>query len=256
MTSCHSSEGLAQRIRGNVERIRERVEAACRRAGRHPSEVSLIAVTKTWGPEVVLAAREAGLRDFGENYAQELARKAEALRDAGIRWHFIGALQTNKVKGIVSLLSSVHSVDRPSLVLELGRRIEAAAQRPADRTSDGPRALDVFVEVNLARESQKSGVSPDGVLDLCRLILDQPVLRLKGLMCVPPIAGDPEGSRRYFQELRALRERVVRELAPPPGVLSDLSMGMSHDFEVAIEEGATVIRIGTALFGARPVQNG
>ncbi len=231
----------AEEIRANLERVWERIAAACARAGRDPREVGLIGVTKTWGSEVVLAAWEAGLRDFGENYVQELVHKAREVAEAGAtpRWHFIGGLQTNKVKAVVGLVHSVHSVDRESLVRELGRRAGAG------------RALEVFVEVNTGGERQKSGVAPGEARALCARVLEEPGLRLVGLMCVPPFLQDPEASRPHFRELRGLRERLRRDLGVGEGVLSGLSMGMSHDFEVAIEEGATVVRVGTALFGER-----
>ncbi len=230
-----------QRIRENWEEVQRRVAAACARVGRDPKGVQVVAVTKTWGPEVVAAAWEAGLRDFGENYAQELAVKARALEEQGLRprWHFIGGLQTNKVKMVVGLVASVQSVDRESLVRELGRRVPEG------------RVLPVYVEVNTGGEAQKSGVTPAETLALCRRVLEEPRLWLAGLMCVPPYSEDPEESRSHFRELRLLRDRVARELGVSEGMLSGLSMGMSHDFEVAIEEGATVIRVGTALFGMR-----
>lgn len=241
---------LTDRIRENLARVRERMEKACVRSGRDPREVVLVGVTKTWPPDVVVAAWEAGLRDFGENYAQELVEKArvvgEVVRarahgsgDDVPRWHFIGGLQTNKVKMVVGLVQSVHSVDRESLVRELGRRVGC------DRT------LDVFVEVNTGGEVQKSGVALDRVVDLCARVIEEPGLRLVGLMCVPPYSEDPEMSRPHFRELRRLRDRVAHDLRLGEGILTGLSMGMSHDFEVAIEEGATVVRVGTALFGER-----
>lgn len=232
----------ASEIQANLERVRERIQVACARAGRDPEGVLLVGVTKTWGPEVVLAAWEAGLRDFGENYAQELVAKARAVEAAGAcpRWHFIGGLQTNKVKVVAGLVHGVHSVDRESLVRELGRRVGEA------------RALDVFVEVNTGGEDQKSGVAPGEAGALCARVMREPGLRLVGLMCVPPFSEDPEESRGHFRALRGLRDRLRRDLGAGEGVLCGLSMGMSHDFEVAIEEGATVVRVGTALFGERP----
>ncbi len=231
----------AEEIRANLERVRERIAAACVRAGRDPAGVGLIGVTKTWGPDVVLVAWEAGLRDFGENYAQELAGKARVLAEWGLkpRWHFIGALQTNKVRTVVGWVESVQSVDRESLARELVRRAPEG------------RVLDVYVEVNTGGEVQKSGVAPGEAAALCARVLEEPGLRLAGLMCVPPFSEDPEASRPHFRELRGLRDRLVRELGVGEGVLSGLSMGMSHDFEVAVEEGATVVRVGTALFGER-----
>lgn len=241
MIARGSTLNEVERIRENIRRVRERIAAACTRVGRDPSGVLLIGVTKTWGPDVVMAAWKAGLEDFGENYAQELVEKARVVKERGgnPRWHFIGGLQTNKVKVVVGLVHSVQSVDRESLVRELGRRLE------------GGRVLDVFVEVNLGGETQKSGVAPGEAEALCARVLEEPTLRLAGLMCVPPFFEDAEASRPYFRELRRLRDKIVYGLGVGEGVLEGLSMGMSHDFEVAIEEGATVIRVGTALFGAR-----
>lgn len=232
-------------IRGRIEVVRRRIAAACDRAGRDPSTVLLVGVTKTHPPGTVIAAVQAGLVDLGENYAKELSEKARAL-PAGVepRWHFIGALQSNKVRLVAPLLCAVHSVDRPSLVEELSRRLPAG------------RILDVFIEVSIAGEAQKSGARPEMVEDLCRLVLGAPGLRLAGLMCVPPLSGDPEASRPYFRALAAMRERLRDRLGPPPGILDGLSMGMSNDLDVAVEEGATVVRVGTAIFGQRPSPGG
>ncbi|MBM4396326.1 MAG: YggS family pyridoxal phosphate-dependent enzyme [Deltaproteobacteria bacterium] len=227
-------------IRANLAAVRDRIEAACARAGRDPAGVTLVGVTKTRGADVVAAAVRAGLADLGENYAQELVRKASGL-PAGVapRWHFIGALQTNKVRHVAGLISAIHSVDRPSLADELAKRLPAGA------------AVDVFVEVGIAGEEQKSGMAPAGAEALCRRVLEVPSLRLAGLMCVPPDADDPEASRPHFRALRELRDRLLDAIRPPAGRLAGLSMGMSHDLEVAVQEGATVVRVGTALFGRR-----
>jgi pyridoxal phosphate enzyme (YggS family) len=224
-----------------AEALRARIRDTCLRCGRDPSTVRLLAVTKTHPADTVLAAMDAGLTDFGENYAQELVAKAAAVTSAGRRpnWHFIGGLQTNKVRSVMPVVASVHSVDRPSLIDELGRR----------SSPDAP--LPVFVEVNVGGEDQKSGASPGDVTELCRRILGVPSLHLSGLMAVPPITGEPEDSRPYFRGLRELRDGIVSGLGGPAGILGHLSMGMSHDFEVAIEEGATWVRVGTALFGYR-----
>lgn len=230
-------------LESSITTVKNRIRLTCERCGRDPDNITLIGVTKTFPPETVVAAFELGLMDFGENYAQELAAKAKAVGNLPIRWHFIGALQTNKVKLIGPIVSTIHSVDRPSLIEELAKRI-------------GPqRSLDVFIEVNLASEVQKSGARPADVEDLCRRVLMVPTLKLRGLMAVPPLSDDPEASRPYFKALRGLLERTRNALHVPPGVLEDLSMGMSHDLEVAIEEGATFVRVGTAIFGPRPERN-
>jgi len=203
--------------------------------------VTLIGVSKFKPIEAVIEAARAGLCDFGENYAQELLAKADAAHEAalGIRWHFIGALQSNKARKVAGVATSVQSVDRPSLIATL-----AAATSPAH-------PLDVWIEVNLAGEAQKSGAATSDVDALARLVLEAPGLHLAGLMTVPPIVDDPEQSRSFFRALRSLRNDLLAACAPRQGILAGLSMGMSHDFEVAIEEGATMVRVGTAIFGSR-----
>jgi pyridoxal phosphate enzyme (YggS family) len=232
----------AEEIRANVESVRERISAACAGVGRDPSTVRLVGVTK-WKPAAdVAAAVRAGLLDLGENYAQELAAKAPevaALAGVAPRWHFLGGLQTNKVRQVLPIVAGIQSVDRPSLVDEIGKRLAPGA------------TLEVFLEINVGDEAQKSGCAPADAADLARRVLAVPGLRLAGLMCVPPVEDDAEASRPYFRALRDLRDRLRAALAAPPGVLEGLSMGMSHDFHVAVEEGATTVRVGTALFGAR-----
>jgi PLP dependent protein len=195
-----------------------------------PAQVTLIAVSKTHPPEAIREAYAAGQRDFGENYAQEWRGKAEALADlAELRWHFIGGLQTNKVKYLAGKVAYVHTVDREELARELSRRL---VQRGA--------AARVFLEVNVAGEASKEGCAPGDVPQLAAAVAALPGLELAGLMCIPPPADDP---RPHFRTLRALRDRLG---------LRELSMGMSADWPVAVEEGATFVRIGTAVFGARP----
>jgi pyridoxal phosphate enzyme (YggS family) len=203
-------------------RVRERIALACARAGRDPASVTLVAVSKTQPVERLREAFEAGQRVFGENYAQELRAKADAL--PGAEWHFIGALQTNKARIVVGRAALIHTCDRLSLARELAKR--AASQR-------------VLLEVNIGREPQKSGALPEDVPALLDAVRALPTLRCEGLMCIPPAAGDP---RPHF--------RALRELAGKLG-LRELSMGMSADYETAIEEGATIVRVGTAIFGAR-----
>jgi PLP dependent protein len=195
-----------------------------------PAQVTLIAVSKTHPPEAIREAYAAGQRDFGENYAQEWRGKAEALADlAELRWHFIGGLQTNKVKYLAGKVAYVHTVDREELARELSRRL---VQRGA--------AARVFLEVNVAGEASKEGCAPGDVPQLAAAVAALPGLELAGLMCIPPPADDP---RPHFRTLRALRDRLG---------LRELSMGTSADWPVAVEEGATFVRIGTAVFGARP----
>ena len=211
----------------NLARVQERIRAACSRAGRDRDTVQLVAVSKGQPIEAVLLAFAAGQTVFGENYAQELHEKADALPEA--EWHFIGALQTNKVKIVVGHSALVHTCDRASLANELSKRAEMKniVQR-------------VLLEVNVGREPQKGGALPEQVGALHAAVREMERLRCDGLMCIPPPEQDP---RPHFRALREMRDRLG---------LRELSMGMTADFEVAIEEGATIVRIGTAIFGERP----
>ncbi len=229
-------------ISENIAEIRERIEIAARRAGRPAGSVSLMAVTKTHPAERIREAYEAGLRIFGENRVQEFAGKAEALRDLqGAEWHMIGHLQTNKAGKAVELFSAVDSVDS----VKLAEKLDAAARKLGKQ-------LAVLIEINVGGEEAKSGVDLDAreLEDLLRAAPRFEALRFTGLMTVPPYTEDPEGARPYFRQLRALRDNIAwRKL---PAVAMDvLSTGMSHDFEVAIEEGSTCVRVGTAIFGER-----
>jgi len=222
--------------------VRARVDVACERAGRPPGDVTIVAVSKTHPAEAVREAAAAGATDFGENYAQELAAKRAELagdieRGLPIRWHYIGRLQRNKAKLVAGHVTLVHAVDSVELATELGRR--AGATQP------------VLLAVNAAGEETKGGVTAEQAVALARAIAVVPNVRLDGLMTMPPPADDPEASRPYFEALRALRDRLEGELGQP---LPVLSMGMSGDFEVAIACGATHVRIGTAIFGARDIR--
>lgn len=225
-----------------LEAVREQVRQACARVGRDPAQVRLIGVSKTRDADEVITAVRCGLSDLGENYAQELVAKAQAVAAAGLtpRWHFLGGLQTNKVRLLVPVVTGIQSVDRPSLIDELARR------------ADPGRPIEVFIEVNVGDESQKAGCAPADTADLCRRVLAVPALRLAGLMCVPPVDDDPEASRPYFRFLREHRDSLRRDLRLHEETLAGLSMGMSGDFQAAIEEGATTVRVGTLLFGPRP----
>jgi len=217
------------------------VAAAARKTGRHAGDVALMAVTKTHSAEVVRAAARAGLTRFGENRVQEGAPKAEALRTEfpGLEWRLIGPLQTNKAKTALQWFQVVETVDR-----------ERLAQRLESLLQEGGRRLPVLIEVNLAGEASKSGVSAVDAPRLLDSVLACPHLEVRGLMAVPPYDPDPEKSRPHFAALRELRDRLATAAGRS---LPELSMGMSHDFAVAVEEGATEIRVGTALFGARSV---
>ena len=214
-------------IAENLAAVRERIAAACARAGRSADSVKLLAVSKAQPLEAIVRAFEAGQIAFGENYAQELHEKADALAEA--EWHFVGALQTNKVKLVVGHADLVHTCDRVALAKELSKR--AAARGKVQR---------VLIEVNVGREPQKGGAMPEEVEPLHALLRELPALRCEGLMCIPPADQDP---RPHFRALRELGQRLG---------LRELSMGMSADFEAAIEEGATLVRVGTAIFGERP----
>jgi pyridoxal phosphate enzyme (YggS family) len=219
----------------NLASVRRTIEAAARRADREPDEVTLVAVTKTWPASVVLEAINAGASDLGENRAQEFREKVTLLGGRG-RWHFVGHLQTNKVRHVIGSCELVHSVDRLGLAESIARR---AAVTDAEQ--------DVLIEVNVAGDPNKHGVEPPHAVGLALEVQELEGVRVRGLMTMPPYAEDPELSRPHFKDLAALSAQLVAEL---PGA-GALSMGMSHDFEVAIEEGATIVRVGTAIFGPR-----
>jgi pyridoxal phosphate enzyme (YggS family) len=229
-------------ISENIAAVRERVDAAARRAGRRPEEIALMAVSKTHPAERIREAYAAGLRVFGENRVQEFAGKAGALADlAGASWHMIGHLQTNKAGKAAELFDAVDSVDS----VKLAEKLDATARSLGKR-------LSVFIEVNVGGEAAKSGAAPDS-RELEDMLLAAPRfegLELRGLMAVPPFGDNPEEARPYFRNLRALRDAIAGRKLPAVG-MDSLSMGMSHDFEVAIEEGSTCVRVGTAIFGER-----
>jgi pyridoxal phosphate enzyme (YggS family) len=221
------AEGLA--------RVRERIARAATAVGRDPADVRLIAVSKTKPSSAIREAYAEGQRDFGENYAQELAQKAEELADlTELRWHFIGHLQTNKARFVVRVAHMVHTVDGPSLARELGKRTAKEAREP----------LPVLVEVNVGGEPQKHGSTAMDLKDVLASVDAEPSLALRGLMTMPP--NDLEAARRAFEALRSLRA-----LHGGPKRLPELSMGMSDDLEIAVACGATLVRVGTAIFGGR-----
>jgi pyridoxal phosphate enzyme (YggS family) len=226
----------------NIAVVRERIAAAARRAGRRPEEVSLMAVTKTHPPEVIREAYSAGLRLFGENRVQEFSGKAVALADlAGAEWHMIGHLQTNKAGKTAELFGAVDSVDS----VKVAEKLDASAR------SFG-KTLSVLVEVNVGGEAAKSGVAPESkeFEELLLAATRLEALEFRGLMTIPPFEDDPQKARTYFQKLRLLREAIAARQLPAVS-MNVLSMGMSHDFEVAIEEGSSCVRVGTAIFGER-----
>jgi hypothetical protein len=229
-------------IASNLTEIRARIDAACQRSQRDPSSVRLVAVSKTHPTASVDEAAAAGQELFGENYVQEFVAKTEEVT-APVQWHFIGSLQSNKVKYLVGRVAMIHSVDRLSLAEELDRQWGKLGQ-----------TLEILIEVNLGEEESKGGASADAAIALIQSIATLPHLQICGLMALPPYLEDAEAVRPYFRRLRELAARIT--VANIPGVLMrELSMGMSHDFEVAIEEGATLVRVGTAIFGARSVRH-
>jgi pyridoxal phosphate enzyme (YggS family) len=224
-------------IAANIERVRERISRAAKRAGRHGDEVTLVAVSKTFPAEAIRAAYDAGLRHFGENRVQKWESKQRFVADLDATWHLIGHLQSNKALRAAYLFRRVDSIDD----LALAKRLAAAA------AAEG-KNLPVLIEVHLGDEATKSGVAVAGLPALAEGIAPFAHIDLVGLMTIPPFADDPELARPYFRKLRELRDDVSRRVGRKMPVLS---MGMSYDFEVAIEEGATEVRLGTALFGQR-----
>ena len=232
-------------ISQNLEQIRERIATAARRAGRNPEDILLMAVCKTFPVEAIREAYTAGQRLFGENRVQEFADKWPGLRElSGCEWHMIGHLQSNKAKMAADLFTAVDSLDS----VALGNKLNAAAESAG-------KIVPVLVEVNIGGEESKSGLRPDSreIDELFRAAAAWPNLTIRGLMAIPPYTDDPEGARPFFRVLRQYCEDFTKK--HPHITLKELSMGMSHDFEVAIEEGSTCVRIGTAIFGERHKQH-
>jgi hypothetical protein len=226
-------------ISANLQAVRVRIAEALRRADRAPEEVSLLAVSKTWPAEALREAAACGQKDFGENYVQEALAKQEALTDLNLVWHFIGPLQSNKAKPVAQRFQWVHGVDR----LKIAERLSAAR----GEMGTGVPPLQVCLQVNVSGEESKSGVAPEAVRDLARAVAALPHLRLRGLMTIPEPTPNMDLLRSRFALVRTLREQLNAEgLA-----LDTLSMGMSADLELAIQEGATLVRVGSAIFGSR-----
>jgi hypothetical protein len=233
-------------IKENLLGVMERIEKTARKVGRDPNEIKLVAVSKTVEAARIKEAIEAGVSILGENYVQEAQKKIEEVgrpacterfgEGRPVSWHFIGHLQSNKVKYAIRLFDMVHSLDSIPLAEELNRRAEQA-----------DRVIRVMIEVNLSKEATKFGTDEEVVVNLAKRIQNLKHLSLEGLMTMPPYFDSPEMSRPYYIALRALKERMVKEGVP----MKELSMGMSNDFEIAIEEGATYVRVGTAIFGPR-----
>jgi pyridoxal phosphate enzyme (YggS family) len=225
-------------IAANLQHLRAQIAAAATGVGRDPAAVRLVAVSKTHPAALVAEAARAGQRLFGENYVQELVAKAEELREA-VEWHFIGHLQSNKVRQLAGLVTMIHSVDRLTLAEEIDRQWGRLGK-----------CCDVLVQVNVSGEATKSGTTAAAAVELVRQVARLDHLRVRGLMTMPPFFDDAERARPYFRELRKLAESI--SAAEIPGVtMTELSMGMSGDFAAAIAEGATLVRIGTAIFGER-----
>jgi hypothetical protein len=231
--------GIAEGIAARLADVRRRIAAAAARAGRDPAGVRLVAVSKTYGADDVAAAVAAGQHDFGENKVQEGLQKIAAVADNTIRWHLIGHLQSNKARKAGEAFDWIHAIDGVALL----RKIDAAAAEAGRR----PRLL---VQVDLAGEATKHGAAPGEVGEIFAAAADCVAAELVGLMLLPPAVADAADARPWFRRLRAVRDELAAA-GIPAGRLAELSMGMSHDFEVAVEEGATVVRVGSAIFGAR-----
>jgi pyridoxal phosphate enzyme (YggS family) len=228
---------IAQRLAG----VRERLRQSALSAGRSPDDVRLLAVSKTFSLDHVRAAAAAGQQDFGENRVQEALQKMDGSADLRIRWHLIGTLQSNKVRKAAARFSAIHSVDSLPLL--------EAIDRSAAQPRGGPELL---VQVDLAGEATKHGAPPLEATEIVKAAAGLRSARVVGLMTIPPFFDDPEDSRPFFAQLRDLRTALLKE-GLDPAVLRELSMGMSHDFEIAVQEGATIVRLGTAIFGKRDV---
>ncbi|MDX2495870.1 MAG: YggS family pyridoxal phosphate-dependent enzyme [Desulfuromusa sp.] len=225
-------------IAANLAKIHDRIDKACQKAGRNSEKVRLIAVSKVKPAELIEEAYLSGQKLFGESYVQEF-RDKEPLVGSPVQWHFIGGLQSNKVKYLRGNVAMIHSVDRLSLAEEIDRQ-----------WGKSDRVAEILLQVNVGDESTKSGCAPEDLEQLVRAVAQLPNLKVCGLMCLPPHSDDPEQVRPFFRQLRELSEQI-NKLHLPGVEMTELSMGMSGDFEVAVEEGATLVRVGTAIFGAR-----
>lgn len=230
-------------IATNLAEVRHRIGEAARRSGRPAADITLVAVSKTFGIDRIREAAEAGMREFGENKVQDGLLKVEATADTALRWHLIGHLQSNKARKAAGAFACIQSVDSIGLLrrLDAGATARLAGQAP----------LDVMVQVDFAGEATKFGAPPDEAERIVRAAVESPNVRMLGLMMLPPWNEDPEQTRPWFVRAREYRDRLLRDGVPAES-LRHLSMGMSHDYEAAIEEGATIVRVGTAIFGKRP----
>jgi hypothetical protein len=225
-------------IRVNINKIMQKIASAAKRCNRSPDTVKLLAVTKTVPPQIIEQAIGAGLKAFGENYVQEAREKIARIQER-VQWHMIGHLQTNKAKYVFNLFDYIHSVDRLELAREIDRRAGMAG-----------RQINILIEVNISGESSKSGIRASEVIELIKNVSMMGNLSVRGLMTMAPYSDNPENSRPYFAALKDLQQKIIQEGIA--GIqMDELSMGMTDDFEVAIEEGATMVRIGRAIFGER-----
>jgi PLP dependent protein len=226
-------------IAENLQNLRKRIIEVCQRCGRSAEDIQLLAVSKTFSATAIHEAIAAGQKDFGENYVQELREKREVFSDSDVRWHFIGHLQSNKVKYLAEYVHLIHSVDNVELGIEIDKRAAKVG-----------RIQDVLVEVHTTDEATKYGVAPEQTIALIKDLALLPNVRVRGLMTMGPFADDPNQSRSSFRQVGELKQQIERE-GIERVAMEQLSMGMTHDFEVAIEEGTTIVRIGTAIFGTR-----
>jgi pyridoxal phosphate enzyme (YggS family) len=227
-------------VRSNLEVVKDRILRAAERAGRNPADIRLVAVTKQVEPERIIQAAQAGVRIFGENYAQELRDKYEAVErsvEEEVEWHFIGRLQRNKVKYLIGRVKLIHSLDSVSVAEEINKRAKKAGIK-----------MPVLIEVDAAQEESKGGIKAADAGDFINGLAGLSSIEIRGLMTIPPYFDEPELARPYFRKLRELRDELKNKFP----LVEELSMGMSGDFEVAIEEGATLVRVGSAIFGPRP----
>jgi pyridoxal phosphate enzyme, YggS family len=232
---------IREKILDNIKNVKERIKRACERSGRNENEIKIVAVSKTFPPDFIKFAYEGGIRDFGENYVQEALKKINELKELKITWHFVGHLQKNKAKFIPGNFEYLHSLDSIELLKELEKRCSAAQKE-----------IKVLVQINIGKEQTKSGIMPENVFEFFEKALEfEPkYVKICGLMIIPPPPKDKEDSRKYFRELMKIKEECARK-GIPENMLAEISAGMSDDFEIAIEEGATIVRLGRAIFFER-----
>ncbi len=226
-------------IQSNIKKIHDDIRAAAQKSGRDSSRVTLIAVSKRKPSEMIQQAIDAGHRDFGENYIQEAMEKIDLLGRKSATWHFIGHLQSNKAKFAVKYFDLIHTVDKVKLAKEINRQAQKIGK-----------IQEILLQVNIAQETTKSGVKENEIVDIAKQVCRFDNLHVSGLMCMPPFFDDPEDARVYFKRLKQI-SKDIETLNLPNTTMTHLSMGMSNDFTVAVEEGATLVRVGTAIFGAR-----